>query len=769
MGRQVKRMPRTAGRGRTTTSGAASQNHRAHRLDAFPNHQLDLNEDLSESSSASLDPVEWFGSGDRQRSRLDGSSKSHRNGSGLTEVEDLELDSDSTGDSDVAYKKQDADSSRGQTPARQPRHAFGSERLLEDDAFSGSSASAYSDDADDSELLRTAQSHFEACEESASDEDSSAFDERPDGRRRSFYYDADTAMDEEALDAEALDEEEAEAIRLQKQQLARFRDLDYTGGFSISELETELKPASAKPAAPNTMNQTVSVSTGTSQDDDTALQEVLRSLTAALQELLDQVEPILQDQRDRPSDPLVDKDPMLSLMELKRQLLLNYGMNLAFYLALKAEGYSVREHPVIDRLMEIGVTLDKIRPFEEQIRIRMEALVRVEHNADAGHRARLSDLQSDTASVSVGKGASAGDVAERAANEYYEPPHLIAEMYEDERTRRKREREASREHAQQHRNRMEIQQLAEELSDRPEQVAPSATLTALRREDARLVRLAEARETYEEEHLVRLPESKQERRARRLAEATQGLTPVDSKTPASGLTDLLSIADRIVETSRKQAADAERTTPASTVPPVRRKERLPLDLPHESNDSKLDQALSARSGAARAHTLHPEHVSKDPDPRQIGQRRTSRPHGRDDLEQVDSSAVADEAALKLPTALYAAAEASVQDKRRARAARSLDAAVPAAHHEDILQENQPRRITEQIRRNRGLVPRRPRGAAYRNPRVKRRARYAQALVRRKGQVRAYDDRARATAAAGAYRGETSGINKRARRSVNLSL
>lgn len=66
----------------------------------------------------------------------------------------------------------------------------------------------------------------------------------------------------------------------------------------------------------------------------------------------------------------------VSLLEVKVHSLLSYITNIGFYLMLKLHGRSVGGHPVIDRLVELRIILEKIKPLEQKLKYQIDKLVK---------------------------------------------------------------------------------------------------------------------------------------------------------------------------------------------------------------------------------------------------------------------------------------------------------------------------------------------------------------------------------------------------------
>jgi U3 small nucleolar RNA-associated protein 3 len=65
----------------------------------------------------------------------------------------------------------------------------------------------------------------------------------------------------------------------------------------------------------------------------------------------------------------------VSYLEAKHLLLLSYCMHIVFYLMLKAEGLPVKDHPVVLRLVELRLYLEKIRPIDKKMAYQIDKLL----------------------------------------------------------------------------------------------------------------------------------------------------------------------------------------------------------------------------------------------------------------------------------------------------------------------------------------------------------------------------------------------------------
>eukprot|EP00375_Theileria_parva_P003576 XP_766261.1 hypothetical protein [Theileria parva strain Muguga] len=85
-------------------------------------------------------------------------------------------------------------------------------------------------------------------------------------------------------------------------------------------------------------------------------------------------EQILKILDDPKSFKFCTKDGM-EYLDIRNELFLMYLSYLTYYLLLKVHGVSVEKHPVIDRLLEIRLLLDKAKPIENKLQYQISKLL----------------------------------------------------------------------------------------------------------------------------------------------------------------------------------------------------------------------------------------------------------------------------------------------------------------------------------------------------------------------------------------------------------
>ncbi|KAG1338460.1 something about silencing protein 10 [Cocos nucifera] len=100
----------------------------------------------------------------------------------------------------------------------------------------------------------------------------------------------------------------------------------------------------------------------------------LVGLLSELNEAVDQlqkVKPVLDQARERKETA----DGGMHYLEVKQILLLTYCQAISFYLLLKSEGHSIRDHPVIARLVEIKNLVEKVKQIDANLPSQIEDIL----------------------------------------------------------------------------------------------------------------------------------------------------------------------------------------------------------------------------------------------------------------------------------------------------------------------------------------------------------------------------------------------------------
>ncbi|KAJ3296549.1 hypothetical protein HDU79_006385 [Rhizoclosmatium sp. JEL0117] len=73
----------------------------------------------------------------------------------------------------------------------------------------------------------------------------------------------------------------------------------------------------------------------------------------------------------------------VSLLEVKLHGLLSYLTNLSFFILLKLQGHSTAAgHPALDKLIELRVVLEKMKPIEAKLKYQIDKVVKAANEAD---------------------------------------------------------------------------------------------------------------------------------------------------------------------------------------------------------------------------------------------------------------------------------------------------------------------------------------------------------------------------------------------------
>jgi hypothetical protein len=226
----------------------------------------------------------------------------------------------------------------------------------------------------------------------------------------------------------------------------------------------------------------------------------------------------------------------LSYLEVKYHLLLSYCINISFYLLLKSEGRSVKNHPVIEQLVRTRVTLEKMRPLDQRLKYQIDKLLKMatlgEANVEMDPKLKHKPNLRAFAAVGAGSddedenGDAGADSDEAPAK--YRAPKMSATVFDDT---DKRDRRRQKEEDKARKSSM-AQFLVEEFDDQP----LSRPLTVGQDMNPEQDEDEQERIRYEEETFTRKLVSKKDRKKRKRTQLTNDLAELDDFSDLTALT-----------------------------------------------------------------------------------------------------------------------------------------------------------------------------------------------------------------------------------------
>jgi U3 small nucleolar ribonucleoprotein protein LCP5 len=208
-------------------------------------------------------------------------------------------------------------------------------------------------------------------------------------------------------------------------------------------------------------------------------------------------------------------------------MMLQYVLELAFFVHLKLSGKSVEGHAVIESLVELRVVLDRMKPIEGKLKYQIDKLVRA---AVMGAQQQKSDEKA-AATVEVEADPLAfkpnptnllardvsddedDDDQDDATDGVYRPPKLAPVSYDENAGRKsgKKERDEMRLKEKASRSRL-MKDLMSEMSENPEEIGVFGGVNEGTGYGDRIDNVIAEKNQYEEDNYVRLSVTRKEKK-----------------------------------------------------------------------------------------------------------------------------------------------------------------------------------------------------------------------------------------------------------------
>jgi U3 small nucleolar RNA-associated protein 3 len=441
-------------------------------------------------------------------------------------------------------------------------------------------------------------------------------------------------------------------------------------------------------------------------------------------------------------------DELVQYLEVKQQLLLAYCTNVVFYLLMKAEGKSVRSHPVMKQLLGLCYAIEKLRSLDGKLKYQIDRLLKSSGSAvvDPREVPKSSSRPNPRALLAeeVAEEEAPKKTSKRGASEeIYKAPRMAAMPYRDGET----DGEWRQERLDKKRKKLKNSEMFEALRDEFGSVPEEASNTGLTNSSADqrvLEEEAAERRDFEEERFVRLTMTRKDKQSLKRRERDAGR--FDTVNNIGDIGDFEEVNDMVAMSAKLPSASESRSAVS------------------EAGSSAAERAMKALLSASEGKGSKSRAMDMDYDDEDMGvfadmletagagdKKKRSRRPAPSSTE--DAEGDAEEGIL----------EAFSKRKKEFQSLKKEHYTAEPRYGgvEEAVDGDSKRAASYEIMKNKGLTPHRKK--ANRNPRVKKREAYDKAVVRRKGQVRDVISGAAAT-----YGGELTGIKANIARSRRIS-
>ncbi|KAG2213796.1 hypothetical protein INT46_005251 [Mucor plumbeus] len=259
-------------------------------------------------------------------------------------------------------------------------------------------------------------------------------------------------------------------------------------------------------------------------DDTVEFTKLIKSLKAKIIDMKNQLKPLKQ----KIDDNQVHTSKGVSFLEVKYQVMLQYILQLAYFVHLKISGKQLENNPVVESLVELRVILDKMKPIEAKLKYQIDKLVR----AAVVENTQKNDEKK--AEVSTSEAVAADPLAfkpnpmnllnkdnddddedaddDTNAAGVYRPPKLAPVNYDENAGRKsgKKERDEARMKEKASRSRL-MKDLMTEMSENPEELGVFGGVNEGTGYGDRIDNVIAEKDRYEEDNYVRLAVTRKEK------------------------------------------------------------------------------------------------------------------------------------------------------------------------------------------------------------------------------------------------------------------
>ena len=216
-----------------------------------------------------------------------------------------------------------------------------------------------------------------------------------------------------------------------------------------------------------------------------------------------------------------DMSDGISFLDLKNDLMINYNLNLLFLLMKKTrDGKIETERGAVERLCHIRTVLEKVRPIEHKLKYQIDKCVNIAETGQiskddpARFKANPDSLASKFAVDDDNEedGSQSEEEANddtKAAKKYVAPKNVPA-YFNGDKSKEEMESEVMVRKKKAALSHSMMRELRSQLYDTPEEISHQADV-----KKQKYIAQEREKEIYEEENFIRLPVTKEERKAKR--------------------------------------------------------------------------------------------------------------------------------------------------------------------------------------------------------------------------------------------------------------